>query len=322
MDTASVIIPTYNRAGLVTEAMDSVRTQKYRPIELLVVDDGSTDDTEAVVRNWIDQYHQEQQLRTRYLYQDNQGAPVARNRGMEAAIGDYLLFLDSDDELADSALNTLVHAHKKRQAGAVYGGYLRVYEDGRGKKLNKQYPVSENSVVNVLQNCPCTPTVLLDRKVVEDVRWRENLPCAQEFGFFLDLALTGVTFEWVDEVVARALDHSDGVRIKNNHADGVTMAQTIGTYLLDVENDLRAHGKEESAACDRALLYFAGLLASKGERPLARKLLDSANRGRFVGRMCSELSIPGRYPLLASLIGVRGTEMAIRAKRTLQDAFR
>jgi hypothetical protein len=296
--------------------------QPYRPVELVVVDDGSTDETEKIVRDWIDRYGQSRQFDARYLYQSNQGAPAARNKGMEAATGDYLLFLDSDDQLTDEALTSLVRAQEESKADVVYGNFRWVYEDERDPTFQSQAPPSERTVVSVLQNCPRTSTALVSSEAVGRNRWREDLPCAQEFGYFMDLALDGAGFLHIGTTVLRGLHHHDDARIKNNHTDGITMGQTIGRYLLDVETDLRAHGKKESAACDRALLYFSGLLASKGERRLATRLLARANRWRFVGRMCSELSIPGRFPFLASLIGIRGTEIAFRTKHVLQDAFR
>jgi GT2 family glycosyltransferase len=92
MPTVSVVIPTYNRAELLTRAIDSVLAQTYEDFELVVVDDGSTDDTEEVVTGYDDE-------RVRYLpHETNRGANPARNTGIEAAEGEYVAFLDSDDE--------------------------------------------------------------------------------------------------------------------------------------------------------------------------------------------------------------------------------
>ena len=92
----SVIVPTYNRAGLISQAIDSVLRQTYSDFELIVVDDGSTDDTEAVVRAYGD--------RVRYIWTPNGGTGHARNVGTQHARGNYLTFLDSDDLLYPYAL--------------------------------------------------------------------------------------------------------------------------------------------------------------------------------------------------------------------------
>ena len=93
----SVIIPTYNRAPLLVHTLESVRLQTYRPIELIVVDDGSTDDTRDVVRRFKESAGGD--LEVKYIAQTNRGAAVARNRGLEECIGEFIQFLDSDDLL-------------------------------------------------------------------------------------------------------------------------------------------------------------------------------------------------------------------------------
>jgi glycosyltransferase involved in cell wall biosynthesis len=85
----SVIIPTYNRAALLRDALDSVFAQEFTDFEVIVVDDGSTDETPMVVSSFG--------KRTRFFRQDNKGAGVARNLGIRYASGDYTAFLDSDD---------------------------------------------------------------------------------------------------------------------------------------------------------------------------------------------------------------------------------
>jgi glycosyltransferase involved in cell wall biosynthesis len=85
----SVVIPTFNRAGIVTRAIDSVLEQTYRRYEIVVVDDGSTDNTPDVLRSYAD--------RIVYIRQKNAGPSAARNRGIRESKGEFLAFLDSDD---------------------------------------------------------------------------------------------------------------------------------------------------------------------------------------------------------------------------------
>lgn len=86
----SVVIPTYNRLKVLLRAIDTALNQTYRNLEVIVVDDGSTDDTQTAVKAYGD--------RIRYIHQKNQGASAARNLGITAANGKYIAFLDSDDE--------------------------------------------------------------------------------------------------------------------------------------------------------------------------------------------------------------------------------
>ncbi len=93
MPKVSVIIPTYNRAHIVGEAIASVLAQTCRDFEAIVVDDGSTDETRAVIDRYVEQYGDQ----VKYLYQENAGSAAARNIGIRAARGDLIAFLDSDD---------------------------------------------------------------------------------------------------------------------------------------------------------------------------------------------------------------------------------
>ena len=85
----SVIIPTYNRADTIGEAIDSVIEQTYSEIEIIVIDDGSRDNTSQILENYGD--------KIRVVHQANSGVSASRNRGIKIAVGEFLAFLDSDD---------------------------------------------------------------------------------------------------------------------------------------------------------------------------------------------------------------------------------
>ena len=95
----SVVIATYNRAGLLPETLDSVLHQTFEAFEVIVVDDGSTDDTRKVVRSYGD--------RIQYLYQENHGPSAARNLGVRYSRAPWISFQDSDDLCARNHLRTL-----------------------------------------------------------------------------------------------------------------------------------------------------------------------------------------------------------------------
>jgi GT2 family glycosyltransferase len=119
----SLIIPTYNRAALLDETLDSVLSQTYPNWECIVVDDGSTDETEAVVSSFGDAFQ--------LIRQANAGPAVARNRGVAQAKGEAILFLDSDDLLRPYALDVLVNELRRHpEAGVSYGGFQMMRNDG------------------------------------------------------------------------------------------------------------------------------------------------------------------------------------------------
>ena len=131
MPSVSVIIPTYNRAHVLPRAVDSVLQQSFVDFELIIVDDASTDDTEALVAGFRD-------ARIRYLkHQHNQFAAGARNTGMDAAIGKYVAFLDSDDRWLSHKLEAQVS-----QLDAVGDEWVAGYT---GALVNMQGGVNERS---------------------------------------------------------------------------------------------------------------------------------------------------------------------------------
>jgi len=107
---ASVIIPTYNRARFLGETMDSVWAQRHRPVELIVVDDGSGDSTPEILRDWGRKCAGDARFEFRSFRQQNYGAPTARNRGLIESRGQYIQFLDSDDLLHPRKLEIQVQA--------------------------------------------------------------------------------------------------------------------------------------------------------------------------------------------------------------------
>lgn len=102
----SVIIPAFNRASMIDQCINSVLQQTYKLFEVVVVDDGSTDDTANIVQDLINQYPQS----IKYIYQENSGPAIARNTGLSASDGEFVQYLDSDDLLEPSKFELQVKA--------------------------------------------------------------------------------------------------------------------------------------------------------------------------------------------------------------------
>jgi len=116
-----VIIPTFNRAQIVCDALESVYAQSYRPVEVVVVDDGSTDGTEAAVGEWS-RLHTDEGFSVKYIAQSNRGASAARNAGFRESSGRFIQFLDSDDRLAVGALDRAVAEMQRTGADLLHFG--------------------------------------------------------------------------------------------------------------------------------------------------------------------------------------------------------
>lgn len=124
----SAIVPTFNRAHLIPRAIESVLRQTYAPIELIVVDDGSSDATEAVVES-LARKAKLHDIELRYLKKENGGCASARNRGIDSASGEFIAFLDSDDEWTPMAIQSLVGALEGGDADFVYSPNIEHIDD-------------------------------------------------------------------------------------------------------------------------------------------------------------------------------------------------
>jgi len=123
MPCVSIVIPTYNRAELLKQALRSVLSQTFTDYEAIVVDDGSTDNTREAVESFRDD-------RFKYVWQENRGLGGARNTGLAHSTGDLVAFLDSDDLLFPNMLELLVPAFDRHpQVGLVFGSHVRVFDD-------------------------------------------------------------------------------------------------------------------------------------------------------------------------------------------------
>ena len=133
--TVSVIIPTYNRAHLVDRAIQSVLNQTYKDFELIIVDDGSTDNTEDIIKEF-----QKKDERIKYIrHEENRGGSAARNTGIKAAKGEYIAFLDSDDEWLPIKLGRQISEFtNKSKIALVYTGRIIIEEGERESECSRQ----------------------------------------------------------------------------------------------------------------------------------------------------------------------------------------
>ncbi|HLG37630.1 MAG TPA: glycosyltransferase family A protein [Nitrososphaera sp.] len=122
-DLVSIVIPTYNRAPYLRDAVDSVSAQTIRNFEIIVVDDGSADHTHELVLSYKD--------KVKYLYQDHEERAAARNKGIRCAKGAYIAFLDSDDLWLSNHLEECLKALQSNpDAGLCYSGSYMIDQNG------------------------------------------------------------------------------------------------------------------------------------------------------------------------------------------------
>ena len=206
----SVIIPSYNRAALVEQTVRSVLAQSFSDRELIIVDDGSTDDTHDRLRDLIGAGQ------CRYIYQNNQGRSEARNAGAGVASSTYLMFLDSDDVLEPAALQTLFeHAMKDKNAGLIAGMKVLVNDQGEqqgapepfqleaeftGKRINDAY----------IDGLIFTPSAYIVKRSLFDKvgGYDKSFEPAEDFDFFVKCCQAS-TISATRDVTVKALRHGN-----------------------------------------------------------------------------------------------------------------
>jgi glycosyltransferase involved in cell wall biosynthesis len=209
LNTISVIIPTYNYARYLREAVDSALGQTYAPIEVIVIDDGSTDATPEVLASYGD--------RIRVIRQKNQGVAVARNAGIASARGKYLAFLDSDDiwyprklELqiarfdADPSLG-LVHCGMETFDGE--GNTVHVWRSGLEGCVASDMLRFDSQLVMTGSN------IVVPKQVAQEIGgFDSRLPPSEDWDFCYRIA-TRYSIGFVAEVLVRYRMHGSGIHM-------------------------------------------------------------------------------------------------------------
>ena len=213
MTKVSVVIPTYNRANVLPRAIDSVLQQTHENIELIVVDDSSTDNTREVVESYNDN-------RIRYTRLDsNSGANTARNTGINISSGDYIAFLDSDDEWLPSKISKQLNTFKyaNNSTGLVYTGRKYI---GQDDELNAvvtpklQGDVSGNMLADNFVGT--FSTALIKKSILEVVEPPdESFDSGQDWEFFTRISFL-YEFGVVDEPMVKCYTQQNN-RISSNH---------------------------------------------------------------------------------------------------------
>lgn len=195
----SIITPMYNGARFVTQTIDSVIAQTYPNWEMIVVDDGSKDDSPEIVQNYAVKDN-----RIKLIRQSNAGSAAARNRALRHAQGRYICFLDADDLWDPEFLSSQIAFIEKKKAGIVYASYRRI--DEKGEEILKPFIVPDKvDYTGLLKTCSISClTALFDRTQTGDVFFNEALRSMRDdFVFWLTL-LKKVDFAYGNKNVLAA----------------------------------------------------------------------------------------------------------------------
>ena len=257
----SVIVPVYNTERLVGRCLRSIVGQSFEDIELLVIDDGSTDGTREVIERFA-----AADPRVRCFSTNNSGVSAARNLGLDNAEGEYILFIDADDEIEDGYLNSIADHAKSSKADILIWGLKRCLKDGRVEELKPQlrgeydrksfllaFPEDhygkQKGVYGFVSN------KLIKRSLVEEygLRFDESMILMEDFVFFLDCYANARSFFCFPETGYRYY-------IFENPNGSIRYSDSMYRQLID------AHSK-----C-AGLLDSEGVLTEKNERFVSKAI--------------------------------------------------
>ena len=180
LSSVSVVIPTYNRAALLGRAVTSVERQTLRPLEIIIVDDGSTDDTRQLVERAFPKCH--------YLHQPNRGVSSARNLGIKTSRGEWIALLDSDDEwLPEKLANQLKLLTGLPDHPLCHTGEIWVRKGRRVNAMKKHAKSGGWIFFNCLPLCVISPSsVLIRRSLFDEIGlFDETLPACEDYDLWL-----------------------------------------------------------------------------------------------------------------------------------------
>lgn len=250
----SVVIPTYNRADSILKTIDSVLVQTFHDFEILIIDDGSEDNTKEIIENL-------NSPKIKYIYQENAGASSARNTGIKNSEGEFIAFLDSDDtwfpEKLEKQLNVFEH---NKNIDIVYSAFewIQVRIDKKEINRYKNYEKKEDFVKFLLcEMLPICPISMMKKTVFDKVGvFDENLVVSEDW----DLCLRFVSefnFYYLDEVLTSFYRHNkslsataDFEKVKKTHLI------VLERFFNNTEN-IRKYGKFKALAFSHQYFVFA-----------------------------------------------------------------
>jgi glycosyltransferase involved in cell wall biosynthesis len=271
----SVIIPNYNGAAFLKEAIDSALQQKDLLVEVIVVDDGSSDRSREILKGYGN--------RIRVFYQDNKGAPVARNLGLKYAKADFIKFLDSDDVLSQGSLLTeLKISEKLSEQDICFGEIFFIDQNGAiidAKPKLRTKNSEESSLAYFLKNNPLTSSPLHRRAQLMSIGGFKELPKGQEWDLHLRLFLKGYKFHYHQNFVYSFRIHDSEKRYSHlniSSAGRLTFYNIFNKQLKQIREVYPNLNKEESRLLAHRYYSYGRAILREGNKEDALIYFDKA----------------------------------------------
>lgn len=212
----SIIIPVYNGHDFLERCLDSVINQIYKNIEIIIVDDASTDDTKEIIKKYS-----EKDKRIIPFYQSkNKGVSAARNTGLKAATGDYIVFLDSDDTITKEAIRRMIDLANKYNSDFIDSYHVLEYTKKNGKTVSfteKKVPkkvlilgtINDND--KILDMATYMTGKLIKKKLLDGLKFDEDLKCYEDMALEHELKTRVKNYVFMNRCIYRYYQRSDSL---------------------------------------------------------------------------------------------------------------
>jgi len=249
MAEVSVIITTYNRARLAEEAVKSVLAQSFTNYEIILVDDGSTDETEKILKKYP----------LKYLRQKRAGISSARNRGIAESRGKYVCFLDSDDLWHKNKLK-IQHEFMERTSGCPLCYTDEIWKRN-GKNMN-QKKIHEKSGGDIFEKCLLLciispSSAMIRRKILEEMKFDEGMPVCEDYDLWLRISSAYEIGYIPEKLIIKRGGHSDQLSRKYPVMDRFRIYSIRKLLKNGLKPQLRVAAREELERKCRIVFYGA-----------------------------------------------------------------
>ncbi len=258
----SVVITNYNHGKYLPKAIDSVLSQTYTNYEAIVVDDGSTDNSRSVVENYPT---------IKYIYQENQGLSAARNKGIEVAAGEHLVFLDADDWLYDNALSINAGYLSDEDTVAFVSGAHQKINITNGTSVTVSFKLEQKPYQQLLQGnyIGMHATVMYQKWVLQEFKFDTGLKSCEDYDMYLRIAKKYPVIHH-QQIIAAYVHHGDNMSF--NHPFMLNSALKVLSRFTD--DDVNANGDYKLKGIQNWKNYYTLETALILEKLPFKKLLE------------------------------------------------
>lgn len=194
----SIIIPAYNASEYINDCLDSCIKQNHYNVEIIVIDDGSTDNTGDIVKSYSDR-------RIKYIYKENGGSASARNSGIRNSSGDYIIFLDSDDLILPERITVHLESLKNKEKIITYSDFRYIKNHNNDNEYKHKFKFYSGDVLDKIlyKNFIPTNCATYPRSFINDIGiFNEEIRNCEDTEFLIRAFLAGYKVEYLDKVLA------------------------------------------------------------------------------------------------------------------------